>query len=130
MWFPLLNISEKKWSSKENKNYIIYDKFIYTNNETIYNEIYKNNLFIDCEGKIYSVLKKAELIEKWRIWLRFIPNIYKKEIIFKPTGESWTVEELRKYLIERVSELNSNEHTRSWITYLKEAKNYAELIGS
>ncbi|APU11900.1 hypothetical protein A5M85_16915 [Cellulophaga lytica] len=129
MRFPLLNISERKWCSKKNKDYIIYDKFIYTNNETIYNEIYKNNLFIDCNGKIYSVLKKAELIEKWRIWLRFIPNIYKKEIIFKPTGESWTAEELRKYLIERVSELNTNEHTRSWITYLKKAKNYEELIG-
>ena len=128
MTFPLLNISTKKWNSEDLTDYIIFDEFIYTDKESIFVELYRDKLFIDCNGRIYKALKKAELTEKWRNWLRFIPNIWKREVLFKPTGESWTTEELRNYLLERVSELKADEHTNEWKAQLKSAKNHSELI--
>lgn len=128
MTFPLLNISTKKWNSEDLTDYILYDEFIYTDREAIFNELYRNKLFIDCNGRIYKALKKAELAEKWRNWLRFIPNIWKREVIFKSTGDNWTIEELRKFLLERVSELKVDEQINEWKAQLKRAKNYSELI--
>lgn len=128
MTFPLLNISTKKWKSEDLTGYILFDEYIYTDKETIFNELYIDKLFIDCNGLIYKALKKEELTQKWRKWLRFIPNIWKKEVLFQPTGDSWTIEELRNYLLKRVSELKANKHTYEWKAQLKRAKNHAELI--
>jgi len=128
MTFPLLNISAKKWDSEDLTDYIIFDKFIYTDKESIFNELYKNKIFIDCDGRIYKGIKKVELTEKWRNWLRFIPNIWKREVLFRTTGENWTVDELRNYLLKRVSELKTDKDTENWKTQLKKAKNYSELI--
>ena len=128
MNFPLLNISVKNWNSEDLMEYILFDKFIYTGKESLFNEFYKGQLFIDCNGQIYRALEKAELNQKWRNWLRFIPNIWKREIIFKPTGEAWTVAELRNHLVERVSELKPDTHREKWKSDLKNAKTYSELI--
>ena len=128
MTFPLLNISTKKWNSEDLTDYILFDEFIYTDKEAIFNELYRDKLFIDCNGRIYKALKKAELTETWRNWLRFIPNIWKREVLFRPTGDSWTVDELRNYLLERVSELKADKHTYEWKAQLKRAKNHSELI--
>ncbi|CAL2076517.1 hypothetical protein [Tenacibaculum sp. 190524A02b] len=128
MVFPLLNISTKKWNSEDINNYIILDKFIYTDKESIFNELYKNKLFIDCNGQIFKAIRKEELTDKWRNWLRFIPNIWKCEIHFKTTGENWTVNQLRNYLLERISDLKPTKHTEKWKSDLMNAKNYTELI--
>ena len=128
MTFPLLNISVKNWNSEDLMEYILFDKFIYTDKDSLFNEFYKGKLFIDCNGQIYKALEKAELNQKWRNWLRFIPNMWKREIIFKPTGEAWTVSELRNYLLERVSELKADTHTEKWKSNLKNAKTHSELI--
>jgi hypothetical protein len=128
MTFPILNITAKKWNEDNLIDCVVFDEYIYTNKESVFNELYKNKIFCDCNGKIYKVVKKAELKEKWRNWLRFIPNIWKREIIFQPTGENWTVDELRNYLLERISELKSDKHTEKWKAQIKTAKNYTELI--
>ena len=128
MTFPLLNISAKKWDSEDLTDYIIFDKFIYTDKESIFNELYRDKLFIDCDGRIYKAFKKAELTEKWRNWLRFIPNVWKREVLFRKTGENWTTDELRSYLLKQVSELKNDKHTEKWKTQLKKAKNHSELI--
>ncbi|MCD0456473.1 hypothetical protein LPB85_13585 [Chryseobacterium sp. LC2016-27] len=128
MNFPLINISAEKWDSEDLIEYIIFDEFIYSDDESIFNKYYRNQHFIDCDGYIFIPLEKAELKEKWRSWLRFIPNIWKREIIFQPTGKSWTVEKLRNYLLSRVSELKKDKYTEKWIADLKTAKNHYELI--
>ncbi|RXG29662.1 hypothetical protein [Leeuwenhoekiella palythoae] len=128
MTFPLLNITPECWTYENLIDCVIFDEFIYTDKDSVFMELYKDKLFCDCNGKIFKAVKKAELTEKWRNWLKFIPNIWKREIIFQPTGENWTVEELRNYLLNRVSELKTNEQTEKWKTQLKKAKNHSELI--
>lgn len=127
MNFPLVNISAENWTSHEIVD-ILFDEFIYTDNETIFNKYYKNQKFTDCNGHIYTIIGKAELTENWRIWLRFIPNVWKRKINFQSTGKSISVEELRFYLLKRVSELEKNAHTDKWMEELKTAKSLSELI--
>ena len=103
--FPILNISEKTWNSDDLTDYILFDKFIYTDRESIFYELYKNKFFIDCNGVIYQAIEKAKLTEKWRNWFRFIPNIWKRELLFINTNENWTIDQLRNYLLERISDL-------------------------
>jgi hypothetical protein len=128
MTFPLLNISAKKWESEDLTDYIVFDKYIYTDKEEIFNKLYRDKLFIDSDGRIYKALKKAELTEKWRIFLRFIPNMWKREILFKSTGEKWTVDELRNFLLNRISKLKTDTQTEDWKAELKKATNHYELI--
>lgn len=79
-------------------------------------------------GKIYKVLKKADLKEKWWNWLGFVPNLWKREIIFVPTGENWTVDELRCFLLDRISKLKADKHIEKWKSQIKTATNHSELI--
>ena len=46
MIFPILNISEKTWNSDDLTDYILFDKFIYTDRESIFYELYKNKFLI------------------------------------------------------------------------------------
>ncbi|MXS70465.1 hypothetical protein GSF70_04470 [Flavobacteriaceae bacterium W22] len=128
MNFPIINISAEKWDAEYLLEYIIFDEFIYSDNESIFNQFYRNQHFIDCDGNIFIPVGKYELQGKWRHWLRFIPNVWKREIIFQSTGKSWSVEKLRKYLIDRVSELEKDKHSEKWLSDLRAAKNHSELI--
>ncbi|MBJ2176526.1 hypothetical protein JBL43_19920 [Aureibaculum sp. A20] len=128
MEFPILNISTEKWDEENLTDYIAFDKFIYTDKDSIFEELYKDKLFCDCNGKIFKAIKKAEMTEKWRNWLRFIPNIWKREVIFEPTNENLTVDELRNYLLNRISELRPTEFRVKWNKEITNAKTHLELI--
>ena len=128
MTFPILNISSEKWKNEDLMDYIVFDEFIYTNKDSIFNELYKDKLFCDCNGRVFKAIKKAELTQKWRNWFRFIPNVWKREVIFEPIHKKLSVDELRNYLLERVSELENNELSFKWKAELKNAKTYSELI--
>ncbi len=128
MEFPILNISSKKWNEDNISSYIAFDKFIYTDKDLIFNELYKNKLFCDCHGEIFRAIEKAELTEKWRNWLRFMPNIWKREVLFEPTNNKLTVDELRDYLHARISDLNQNDFTQQWKKDLTNANSHFELI--
>ena len=133
MKFPIINISTEKWKEEYIDSYVSFDKFIYTDKDLIFKELYKDKVFCDCNGEIFKAIKKAELAEKWRYWLKFIPNIWKKEIIFEHTNKSLTVDELRNHLITRIaelssSELNLNEFSQKWKVALIKAKTHYELI--
>lgn len=129
MNFPLINISVKKWHKDADVlEFILFDKFIYTDKDCVFEELYKWKSFCDGDGFVYKAIKKEEQIEKWRNWLRFIPNVWRKEIIFKKTGEKLTVEELRQYLLDRVSDLSKTDFRDEWINELRIAKTHFELI--
>lgn len=128
MNFPLINISADKWSHEELTVYVIFDEFIYSDDESVFNQFFRNQQFIDCDGNIFIPVGKAKLKGEWRNWLKFIPNVWKREIIFQPTIKKWSVEKLRSYMIDRVSELKRNSFTEKWIEDLKKATNHDELI--
>ena len=56
--------------------------------------------------------------------------MWKREVVFQSTGEYWTVDELRNYLLKRISELKTDAHTEKWKADLKSAKNHFELLNA
>jgi hypothetical protein len=129
MKFPIINVSIKQWTdSQDLAEYTSYDKYIYTNKDSIFDQFYKDQLFCDCNGSIFRAVSKTELREKWRNWFKFIPNVWKTEIIFIPTGEIMNLEELREYYLTRISELKKTDFVEEWISNIKVANTYFELI--
>ena len=129
MKFPVINISEKKWNKDSGVlDYILFDKFIYTDKDNIFFELYQGKSFCDGDGIVYRAIKKEDKTKIWRQWFKFIPNVWRKEIIFKKTGEILTVEDLRQYLLNRISDLPKTDFREEWITDIKNAKNQSELI--
>jgi len=128
MTFPAIDISTKKWNYEDILEYIIYDEYIYTNKESVFLKYYKNRLFCDGKGKIYKAIRKAEMTENWRNWLRFIPNVWKTKIIFQYTNEEMDLELLRNYLLDRISDLEKDDFTREWKNDVKKAKSHSEII--
>ena len=68
------------------------------------------------------------MTESWRNWLRFIPNVWKTKIIFQNTNKEMDIEQLRNYLLERISDLAQDDFTREWKADVRKAKTHAELI--
>lgn len=128
MTFPIIDISTEKWNYEDLMEYVCHDEYIYTNKESVFEKYYKNKMFCDGNGQIYKVLGKAEMTENWRNWLRFIPNVWKTKIIFKKIYKEMTVEELRTFLLERISELKQDDFTREWKLHIQKAKTHSELI--
>ena len=129
MHFPLLDITTRPWHTELETDLIVFDQYIQTNKESVFNAMYQDVTFIDCEGRHYRAVKKGEQPALWRRLLRFLPNIWRQEIIFQPTGEFWTVEELKRYVMEGVSELEENEtNRRKWLEQLEKARSCEEVI--
>ncbi len=143
MTFPAIDISVKKWSYEDLMEYVIYEDYIYTSKDSIFKKYYQDHLFCDSMGKIYKAIKKEEMTENWRNWLRFIPNVWKTKIIFQNTDDLMSLEELKSFIIKRISDLNDNQKNEqwkadseqyeilsSWKADVQKAKNHTELISS
>lgn len=128
MNFPALNISPTKWNDDDLIEYLIFDDFIYTKDDKLFDKYYRNQLFCDCDGKIYKAVRKKEMTEKWRDWLRFIPNVWKTKVEYCYTHQDLNLEEFRNYLIERIKDLEQNEFTKEWASKILKSKNHAQML--
>lgn len=128
MKFPAANVSIKSWD--ENEDYLIYileDEFIYTTNPKIYQDYFLNNLFVDSNGDIYKLIDR-KLPNSFRQILRFIPNFCKVELIFKPTKDKMTIEQVKQHILSQLNKLNNDTNKVEWIDKVKNAKSYEEII--
>jgi hypothetical protein len=60
-----------------------------------------------------------------------MPSVYKQEMVFENLNEQIHLEELREYMIDRVTEFydkNKLYVTHQWIQQLKLAQSHEELI--
>ncbi|MDR6969315.1 hypothetical protein J2X31_003345 [Flavobacterium arsenatis] len=129
MTFPLINISIEKWPNSEDIiEFIVYEKYIYTNNDSVFNEFYKDKLFCDCEGSVFKATRKVKMTQHWRNWLKFLPNVWKTEVIYEATTKTMSIEELREYLMNRISDLDDSDFIQKWLLKVKMAKTYSQLI--
>lgn len=71
---------------------------------------------------------KAEMTQKWRNWLRFLPNVWKTKAIYKDTHQVMSIEELRIHVLERLLDLEQDEIIEEWRQDVKKAKSYAQLM--
>ena len=122
MTFPAIDISVNKWNLEDLMEYIIYNDYIYTRKDSVFKKYYKNHLFCDSRGKIYKAIKKAEMTASWRNWFQFIPYVWKTKIIFENTNEMMSLDELKEYLIERISDLDDGKKNEEWKANSKQHK--------
>ncbi|UAB86302.1 hypothetical protein INR75_10020 [Zunongwangia sp. SCSIO 43204] len=127
--FPVINISNPNFSKEEDlTSFLLMDGFIYNNTEVYFQEYLKDNLFCDCDGKIFKITGKRHSKSIFRKVFFFLPNIYKIELIFEATNEYLTLDDLRDFMIERVKSLGYGKFEVKWILELRKAKSYEELI--
>ncbi len=129
--FPMLNISDKNWGKADNlTEYMLFDKFIYTNREDLFRQYYKDKDFCDCQGNIFKVVDKRPPVSFWRNFFRFLPNVYKVELHFIHENKKFTLEDLRTFILSRLDEINTNQFVGKWIEHVQKAKSHAEILDS
>ena len=125
MEFPIIDISPEKWNDEDPT---VYDEYIYTDKKSTFDKYIKNKIFCDGNGQLFKAIGKSKMTEKWRNWFRIIPNVWKTKIIFENMHKEMSVEELRTFLLQRLSELELNEITREWKINIQNAKTHSQLI--
>ena len=128
MKFPAANVSITNWD--KNEDYLIYileDEFIYTTDNQLYKEYFLDKLFVDSKGDVYQLIDR-KLPSLFRQVLSFIPNFCKVELIFKPTKNKMTIEEVRLHLLNQINKLDDDQNKFEWIEKLKNAKTYEEIV--
>ena len=105
MKFPVANVSLREWNPREDiLLYVLIDPYIYRNDDKLYREFYYNQKFVDSEGEIYKIIDKRLPSSIWRSIFRFLPNVFKIELIFITTNEKMGIEEVREFYLHQIQE--------------------------
>lgn len=131
MKYPMINISDKNWDKEDDLTvYMLFDEFIYTNQEDLFRQYYKDKEFCDCQGNVFKVVDRRPPVSFWRNFFRFLPNVYKVELSFIQENKKVTLDDLRTFMLERLDEINTNDFVPKWFDSVKKANSYKELLDS
>jgi len=129
MNYPILNISEASWAGRDPSDFILFDNFVFTKDESFYENYLVGKIFCDCNGELFEFEKRILPKERWRYLLGFLPGVFKVELIFGPTmRKRIKLDELKNYLVNRIGELENSEFNIKWIEFIKNGKSFDELI--
>ncbi|WMN11773.1 hypothetical protein QYS49_39570 [Marivirga salinae] len=129
--YPMINISDKNWDKEDDLTvYMLFDEFIYTNQEDLFIQYYKDKEFCDCQGNVFKVVDRRPPVSFWRNFFRFLPNVFKVELSFIQENKKVTLDDLRTFMLERLDEINTNDFVPKWIDSVKKANSYKELLDS
>lgn len=127
MEFPLLNITDHDWNPEAVEGQLIFDRFIYVRRE-MFDEFYWDKFYCDCDGDVYKAVDVEPPTSLCRRFFYFLPMVYKSKLIFEKTELHLTVDQLRDFVINRISELPGDELNQKWIEQLKRAKIHRDII--
>lgn len=127
MEFPLLNITDRDWNPERVDSQLIFDEFIYVG-RAIFDDFHKDKFYCDCTGKVYKAVDIVLPTSSWRKFFGFLPMVYKSRLIFEKTELRLTVDQLRDFVIDRISEMPEDEFNQKWIRQLKQAKSHRDII--
>lgn len=127
MNFPLLNITDTDWDPVRVESKLIFGEFMNIRQE-LFDRFYQDKLYCDCKGNVYKVVGMISPTSLWSRVFYFVPMVYKSKLIFEETELRLTVDQLRNFVIQRISELPGDEFKRKWIVQLKEATTHQEII--
>ncbi len=123
----MLCVSESTWGDEEPLEFMDFDGFIYSSREDIFKHFCFQKTFCDCEGNLFKVVGKIPPTEWWRKAFRFLPNVYREKLMYEPAG-TMDVESLKRYLIDRVQELEQSEYLDEWLEAIKVATTHQAII--
>lgn len=130
MKFPVANISIDNWDSNEDYLlYVLMDPFIYRDDEKLYRDYFFNYKFVDSNGDIYRLVDRKLPTSLWMRVFKFIPNVFKIELIFTKTNERMDIELVRNFIIKQIGKLSDQDSASDWIKQIKNAKTITEILG-
>ena len=94
--FPILNISLSNLSSLDLEETHIGDLWDYPGDNSIFEEYYNNQKYVDQSGHIFKIIGKRK-----SNFINSIIHFNKKELIFEDCGETISFSVLKDFLINR-----------------------------
>ena len=128
--YPVTKVNSKNWIDHEDL-LPLFDKYLYTSKEKIFNDYFHNKEYVDCEGNVFKIIGRIPPTNFWRKLFKFIPRVYKIELIFKNTDRNIELNELKEDLISGIKRFDSDEtrkESKEWILEIKRAKSIRELL--
>ena len=122
--FPILNISLSNLSSQDLEETHIGDLWDYPGDNSIFEEYYNNQKYVDQSGHIFKIIGKRK-----SNFINSIIHFNKKELIFEDCGETISFSVLKDFLIYRYNSLDDNLAKSVLIRLTKQSKNIKDLIG-
>ena len=122
--FPILNISLSNLSSQDLEETHIGDLWDYPDDNSIFEEYYNNQKYVDQSGHIFKIIGKRK-----SNFINSIIHFNKKELIFEDCGETISFSVLKDFLINRYNSLDDNLAKSVLIRLTKQSKNIKDLIG-
>ena len=121
MRFPILNVTEECWNlGYTPDNLILFEPWIYNDNDRIFRLLFKDKVFCDCDGQLFRVTSK-KAVHSWRRLFKFLPNFNRADLKFRKVDREMSLDELRTFVDDKFSD-------SEWKALLQRAKNHGEII--
>lgn len=122
--YPAFDLSYEKWDNFVMGNVIVYDSYCYKYlTRKKFNQLFYGRKIVDHQGRVFLISDFKNL----SLWRRFIPFIKKSKFVYQPTNQIMSFEEIKKYLLKKVLELNS-EYYKELEDHLVNANTILELF--
>lgn len=128
--FPIVRINSDVWIDYE-EFFPLFNGYLYSSKEEIFNIYFFHKEFIDINGNIFKVVGREATTNFFRIFFRFIPNIYREKLIFEKVDKIITLDNFKEDLIKGIKKFDSSanhEVTEELITEIRNAKSFKEVI--
>lgn len=122
--FPIVQIDVHHWNLEIMIELFLFNEFYYSRDNKFYNDYFNEKRFLDSNGRIFLAKEKTKTKDFWsKIGIR-----KKYRITFEETGEKWSFDETKNFLVSKISELSLEEGRNEWIKSLEMAQTIKHLI--
>ncbi|MDR2882838.1 MAG: hypothetical protein LBU98_03580 [Alistipes sp.] len=126
--FPAANVSVKDWDKNEDYlAYVLFDPYIYTPKEATFRRYWAGQSFVDSSGTVFKATGRI-MPPRVRQVLSFLPNFCRVELVFEPTGQIMSMEEVRSHMLRQLEKLDNYGNKAGWIENVKRAATIEDII--
>lgn len=126
---PMINVSSNNWGEEADfLVFYLFDPLIRTKNKEVFDFYVNQKAFCDCKGDLYRVVDRVHPTNKWRRFFWFLPGVYRMPLVLKKLDHPMDLEEFRRFMLKRISELGLEDFIREWSNEVRLAKSHKEII--
>ena len=127
--FPLLKISDDNWNEMDDHGMLfLFQKFYFSKDKELFKKFYLDKEFVDKNGTIFKITGLSELIFWFYGLLSLLPMVPKYEFVFKNTGKSIDVIELKSFLTNKIKNIPDYGFNEKWISEIEKCKTIEEIL--
>lgn len=127
--FPLLKISDDNWNEMDDHGMpFLFQKFYFLKDKELFKKFYLDKEFVDKNGTVFKITGLSDLSFWFYGLLSLLPMIPKSEFVFKNTGKSIEIDELKLFLINKIKTIPDYGFNQKWISEIEKCKTIAEVL--